>query len=468
MARLGPEGERRGRRWFLGVASASAVLAPLVGCAPRSATNAPPTSLRVALPASLPLAARSWLTTALREESAVLGVEVEIAVVESAALIRQFTSLDGPPEPLPDLALTATAGPARLGWGTTLAEVDDLAERLVRQNGAIATRLRQCLTSEKKLWAVPFGGTARLWLLRRDLADAGGVGAPNTFAEAVAAAGKLNDAARGTVGLALPLARSVECESLVAQVVAAFGGGLATSDGLQPALVSAEAAEALSFLADLVRRPERAGLPLDRAAWSGAAVDAAFFAGRAALALVSADAYVASRADPHGLANDANLRSISPPAGSKRRATVPDGYAFVVARECARPDLVASLLRQVLSPARLRELAVATGGAFVPAYADATHQPFWDSDPILAGIIQAVRGDASRQIDVVEPGHPGPITAGAVEVGASLALSAALGRCSDEGLSAEDSLKLAQTGALHAYDRVTRDLAALRRRRGEG
>ena len=454
-----------GRRHFLATAGrtlAISALAPAAGCRPAPPAPSEPPRLRVELPLGELLTARALLESAVRDHAKRRGYVVDLSFAAPEDLPSRY-----PPggEAMPDVAVAGTLGPARLFWGVSLLDVTEAAERMARRNGEMPPALRRALTFDKKLWAIPFYGRAWAWLLRQDLLDARGIAAPNTLAEALEAAAKLADPPRGLAGWSLPLVSSREGESLVHQVILDYGGSLADQAGQRVVLASPETVEAIGFLASLVRSPAaRASLPSGRQAWSAPARQAEFLAGRVGMAPVSAELY--SRIVQEKTFPRKALRAISPPGGPKRRTTSAEGRHFVVAAATKRPDLCLDLVAELLSPARLREFMVAADGAAVPAYADLTSDPFWDADPLRPAFATNVRGDSSRQLELVEYGFPGPGSAGAAEVAAQLVLSGTLARCAEDLMAPDLAVREGHQRAQLIYESVARTMASIRRKAG--
>ena len=332
----------------------------------------------------------------------------------------------------------------------------------MRRNGGIPSSFRRALTFEKRLWAIPFYTCGWAWLLRQDLLEAKGLAPPSTLAETLSAAVRLTDPGQRLAGWALPLLRSSEGETLVHQVILGFGGALADEQGRRVVLASPETVEAVGFLAGILRNPDlRRSLPSDPRDWLAPTREAGFLAGRIAMAPVSAELYsriVRERSFPRKA-----LRALSPPAGPKRRATTAEGYLFVVSRETRHPELCLDLIGELLSPGRLGQLILETDGAVVPAYANLTHHPFWDGDPLREVFATNARGDPSRQLEFAEFGYPGPVSSGAAEVHARLVLGEALARCAEDGISPETAVREAHRRAERIYDDVNRTMAAFRR-----
>lgn len=489
---------RFGRRAFLaaiGSIAAGTALTATSGCRAAPPSSAAETRhLRVELVADPPTV-RALLERAVRGHAEQGGYTVEISFVSPDDPSRRYAPAA---PPLPDVMLLPTLGSARLFWDASLLDVTEAAERLVRQNGEMPQSLRRALTFEKKLWAVPLYTRAWGWLLRKDLADAAGLTVPSTLAEAMDVASRLAEPSRGISGWALPLLRSSEGESFVHQVILGYGGALADEGGRRVALESGETIEAVRFLSDLLRArhgpagPASAGettapspvpaheppavvsggapgprtaLPSNPREWTREGREAAFLAGRIALAPVSAELYSRIRREERFPAKA--LQVVSPPGGPKRRTTTAEGRHLAVSAHTRHPELCLDLIAALVSPTQLRRLLLESEGAAVPAYADLTHDPFWDADPLRPGFAVNARGDLSRRLEMVEYGHPGPATPAAGDVAAELLLSGMVLRCAEEGIVPETAVREAHRRAERIYEAVAVELARARRGRSK-
>lgn len=258
----------------------------------------------------------------------------------------------------PDLMLIDSVWVREFAEGGILAPLDDLAPAW------IATEYPDFIPHfEHNRRAVALAAelnVAGLWYCRASL-ERHGLRPPRSWTELESAASLISEGGGDVVPLAMPAGiKAAETTTYCLVALLAAGGARVTDDGLV-VLDSAEAVAALEFLKQLT---DRGLLPLESVAYEwdwapellasgqapmsiGGTYEAPFIAEAAGLELGELD-------DHFGFAS-------LPGPTPDHRGTVLGGMAFAVPRQSRHPFAAMRLLRALVEPAAVAELAITTG-----------------------------------------------------------------------------------------------------------
>ncbi|HLH74485.1 MAG TPA: extracellular solute-binding protein [Chloroflexota bacterium] len=423
---VGLPGPKLSRRRLLATTVGMAGLT-LTSCT-RSASSPPAYELTL-VAREQPLAAvQQLLARQVAEAADQRGVRLSIQSMLASDL-RTKLGPAAAAKQLPDLALVGDFDFAALAAHGFLVNVRPVLQRIVGLNGELFSPLGALVAAgpfedlapdaPDPAWAIPLSSRGSGLLVRQDLLAPKNLLPPKTVDDARQAAQRLTDPTRQIYGWGTPLPIADATEHLLRVMLLAYGAPVFDSLGFRVTLDPAAAATALSAVASLYR--DDRGMSL---APTGV-VDLT--------AAQAIDLYIAGQVgqlfDPGGyyaqiVARDATFRLntivVPLPSGPRGWFTATATDLLIASKAGQAPDVALSLVEAWLQPSAFAALARAGAGAFVPPYAYATKDAFWDEDPNYAALALNARGDPPHKIQYAGIGYPGPPTLVAAVVEAAL------------------------------------------------
>ena len=166
--------------------------------------------------------------------------------------------------------------------------------------------------------------------------------------------------------------------------------------------------------------------------WTDVSNNEAYMAGKLVTTNNGASLYYAMVAKKHELAPRTQL--VLTPGGPAGSFVGSSCYNWAIFQKSKHADLCEDLIRWVEDEKRFSEYVQVSVGQAGPVYKGRVDNPYWKSDPNFEAIVQNI-------LRSVNYGHPGPLTAAAVEVRAQHILTDMAGRVVVGGLSPEVALK---------------------------
>jgi sorbitol/mannitol transport system substrate-binding protein len=200
-----PRLERPRRRWPVIVTATMAALMPVTACSSPSSTASGPTTITVAVTAN-PLMTTIEKLTADGFEATHPGIKVKFVTYDEnteRANVKKDVAAQGGQYDVVMIGPNAIASWAANGWISDL--TSDAANDPTYDVDDLLPPIRKALSSDGKLYAVPFYGESSFLMYNKEMFAAAGVTMPPnpTWDQVAALADKLNNPAKGVAGICL-------------------------------------------------------------------------------------------------------------------------------------------------------------------------------------------------------------------------------------------------------------------------
>ena len=231
---------------------------------------------------------------------------------------------------------------------------------------------------------------------RKDLFRKAGIAVPTTWQELMAAAKKLNNPSKGTIGIAIPGKQgSYDTDQFYMTLVLQAGGGLADPKG-NPTFNSPQQLKALEFEKQLSAYAAK-GTP----AWTMGDTEKAFDQGKAAMAFGGGwfigDLKTSSAAKGGAattarmvLKNMGVLPVLIGPGGPKAQHCVSFANPWMIYKQSKHPAEAKAFLKFMMEKNNLRKLYEADPGNKWPVYKSLQYDPVYQSNELTATLAKQV------------------------------------------------------------------------------
>ena len=395
---------------------------------------------------------RVWLFKSfVTNANDVLGRQIEAWAKERKVDVEMDWATFGDREPKfvaaieagnpPDVAEMHILGPTR--YKAALRDVSKLAGDIARAKGGLLPFAETATKLDGKFMAVPRYAMITVFFIRRDLMEQKGLKPPKVYdPDVIEFAKKLQDPAKDLYGFGQTLNRSDDGDGFMENILWDYGGGSWDKEG-KPALGTAfkdQNLKALQFAVDTIQKHKIQ--PPGVMGWTDVSNNESYMAGKLATTNNGASLYYAMVAKKHELAPK-TLLVLTPggPAGSFVGSSC---YNWGIFGKSKHAELGEDLIRWVEDEKRFNEYLQVSVGQAGPVYKARVDNPYWKLDPNFEAIVQNI-------LRSVTYGHPGPMTAAAVEVRAQHILTDMAGRVVTGGLSPEAALKEAHARVEEIY-----------------
>ncbi len=341
----------------------------------------------------------------------------------------------------PDLAEMHIMGPTR--YKAALRDVSALAGDVARAKGGLLPFAETAMKIDGKFLGVARYSMTTIFFIRKDVMEAKGLKPPKVYdPDVVEFARKAQDPAKDVWGFGQTLNRSDDGDGFMENIFWDYGGGSWDKDG-KPALGTtfrAQNLKALQFAVDTIQKHKIQ--PPGVMGWTDVSNNEAYMAGKLVTTNNGASLYYAMVAKKHELAPKTQL--VLTPGGPAGSFVGSSCYNWAIFGKSKHADLCEDLIRWVEDEKRFSEYVQVSVGQAGPVYKGRVDNPYWKSDPNFEAIVQNI-------LRSVNYGHPGPLTAAAVEVRAQHILTDMAGRVVVGGLSPEAALKEAHARVEEVY-----------------
>ncbi len=341
----------------------------------------------------------------------------------------------------PDLAEMHIMGPTR--YKAALRDVSALAGDVARAKGGLLPFAETAMKIDGRFLGVARYSMTTIFFIRKDVMEAKGLKPPKVYdPDVVEFARRAQDPAKDLWGFGQTLNRSDDGDGFMENIFWDYGGGSWDKDG-KPALGTtfrAQNLKALQFAVDTIQKHKIQ--PPGVMGWTDVSNNEAYMAGKLVTTNNGASLYYAMVAKKHELASKTQL--VLTPGGPAGSFVGSSCYNWAIFGKSKHADLCEDLIRWVEDEKRFSEYVQVSVGQAGPVYKGRVDNPYWKSDPNFEAIVQNI-------LRSVNYGHPGPLTAAAVEVRAQHILTDMAGRVVVGGLSPEAALKEAHARVEEVY-----------------
>lgn len=231
---------------------------------------------------------------------------------------------------------------------------------------------------------------------RKDLFKKAGIAVPTTWQQLLAAARKLNNPSKGTIGIAIPGKQgSYDTDQFYMTLVFQAGGGLADPKG-NPTFNTPQQLKALEFEKQLSAYAAK-GTP----AWTMGDTEKAFDQGKAAMAFGGGwfigDLKTSSKAKGGAattarmvLKNMGVLPVLIGPGGAKAQHCVSFANPWMIYKQTKHPAEAKTFLKFMMEKNNLRKLYEADPGNKWPVYKSLQNDPVYQSNELTATLAKQV------------------------------------------------------------------------------
>ena len=331
----------------------------------------------------------------------------------------------------PDVAEMNYQGPMR--YRPALRDVTKLAKDLAAPRGGLlpfAERVSQLNGQYSGVPRLVFGGGLHI---RKDIVAEKGLKMPKVYdPDVIELAKKCQDPAKEIWGFGQTLNRCDDGNAFMQNILWDYGGGTWDKDG-KPALATTYLKQnmaALQFSVDSIQKHKVQ--PPGVMSWTDVSNNEAYMAGKLVCTNNGASLYYAMGAKKHPLYEKTQV--LLTPGGPAGSFVASNPYCWGIFKATKNAELAEDLIRYLEDEKHFEEYMTVCAGQAGPVYKSRAEHPYWKTDPNYEGMLQNIlRG--------VWIGHPGPLTAAAIEVQAQYILCDMAGRIVVGGLTPEAALK---------------------------
>ena len=336
------------------------------------------------------------------EWAAAKGVDVTLVQDSSTVLAPQLNAAIESKN-LPDVMSWASPDWApklnRLGLAL---DVTDIVNRNNQQGGGLYDAALRAVTLNGKAFAIPTYSATEVFYVRKDLLDAKGLKAPETWEDVYTVAKALTD--KGKVwgygqSLGMP---SYDAEISLLSMLASYGASPYAADGKTPALNNDATRKVIALIKDAW---DAGALPQDAVTWDDSGNNKAYLTKAAAMIYNTGSVVAAMRKDDPDLLKNTIITTI--PKGPQGRKLLGYIYGLIIPNTTKYPDLARDLVLYMTTVDRQGQIVEAAGTNYMPLYKDLAKKPMWQ-DPINQTLI-------SELADNNAIGYPGSTTEWALE-----------------------------------------------------
>jgi multiple sugar transport system substrate-binding protein len=334
--------------------------------------------------------------------AAAKGVDVTIVQDSSTVLAPQLNAAIESKN-LPDVMSWASPDWApklnRLGLAL---DVTDIVNTMNKQGGGLYESALRAVTANGKSFAIPTYSATEVFYVRKDLLDAKGLKAPETWEDVYTVAKALTE--KGKVwGYGQQLGTpSYDAEISLLSMLASYGSSPYAADGKTPALNNEGTRKVIAMIKDAW---DFGSVPHDAVTWDDSGNNKAYLTKAAAMVYNTGSIVAAMRKDDPDLLKNTIVTTI--PKGAKGRILLGYIYGLIIPNTTKYPDLAKDLVLYMTAVDRQGKIVEAAGTNYMPLYKDLAKQPMW-SDPVNATLM-------SELADNNAIGYPGPATEWALE-----------------------------------------------------
>lgn len=468
------------KTWLVSALALIALLLALAGCAQQAAAPAAPAAAptaAAAVKAAAPTAAAAvqqaaptaiaaaksgerpkmtvWLAKSftpdadalqkkfVEEWAAAKGVDVTVVQDSSTVLNPQFNAAIESKN-LPDVLTWASIdwAPKLERLGLTL-DVTDIVNKMNSRGGGLQDAALRAVTKDGKAFAIPTYGATEVIYLRKDMLDAKGLKAPETWEDLYAVAKALTE--KGKVwGYGQQLGTpSFDSEISLLTMLAAYGASPYAADGKTPNLNNDGARKVLAMIKDAW---DAGAIPPDAVTWDDSGNNKAYLTGAAAMAYNTGSIINAMRKDDPELLKKTQILPIPKgPAGQRQIQYV---YGLIVPNTTKYPELAKDLVDYYTDPKRQGEIVAAAGTNYMPMYKDLAKEPIWQ-DPTNKLLI-----DQLATTNAV--GWPGPTTDWALEAWRQHSMAEMVNKVLVEGKSIDQAIQETEAKLTKIYEQFNK------------
>lgn len=453
------------KTWLVSVLALLALLLALAGCAQQAAAPAAPAAAQPAAPtAAAPAAAAKsgerpkmtvWLQTSytpqadalqkkmVEDWAAAKGVDVTIVQDSSTVLNPQFNAAIES-KTLPDVLTWASIdwAPKLERLGLTL-DVTDVVNKMNSRGGGLQDAALRAVMKDGKAFAIPTYGATEMIYLRKDLADAKGVKAPQTWEELYAAAKALTD--KGKVwGYGQQLGTpSFDSEISLLTMLANYGASPYAADGKTPNLNNDGTRKVLAMIKDAW---DAGAIPPDAVTWDDSGNNKAYLTGAAAMVYNTGSILNAMRKDNPDLLN--KTQAVPIPKGPAGQRQIQYVYGLIIPNTTKYPELAKDLVDYFTDPKRQADIVNAAGTNYMPMYKDLAKEPIWQ-DPTNKMLIDQLATTSAV-------GWPGPTTDWALEAWRQHTMAEMVNKVLVEGKSIDQAIQETEAKLVKIYEQFNK------------